>query len=412
MPIWRLLVVAEIGLLSFTVLVAFLMWRRLVPAPAALVISAASLFVYGDPRKAFAIVALFVVVPWLISALGEPQRGRMHWLPAGIIGGLIMLTYNGWYTFGVLGFAAVIVSTWRRSADRAGYVKHVLLIAGLSLLVSAPYLITWGWAALTREGQAVSDEYVVSGLTLNAFPFLKPTVLGALELVGLAGLVWYRGRTDWARPLLYLVIGAYGFWLIMGIRFVFSTHTTLFFYVPLLTGAVLVPAGVPTLATAGPALARKLAVTPPHRTGAAVVATAMVWVMFTYWQDWRPSLAADASTTNRYAAWAHLEPLPDCRYPRFAPEEGRFFCYPADRIRAEVEKVRGVGALPRTLASDERLFAYVSWPAYMGVDRTASGTLTRWTTARRSCSGWRGSPTRESSHGRPRTTSSGRSTCS
>ena len=32
----------------------------------------------------------------------------------------------------------------------------------------------------------------------------------------------------------------------------------------------------------------------------------------------------------------------------------------------------------RTLASEERLFAYVSWPAYMGVDRTASGTLTRW----------------------------------
>ena len=287
-PIWRLLVVAEIGLLSFTVLVAFLMWRRLVPAPAALVISAASLFVYGDPRKAFAIVALFVVVPWLISALGEPQREQDALAACRHHRRVDHADLQRLVHLGVLGFAAVIVSTWRRSADRAGYVKHVLLIAELFLLVSAPYLITWGWAVLTREGQAVSDEYVVSGLTLNAFPFLKPTVLGALELVGLAGLVWYRGRTDWARPLLYLVIGAYGFWLIMGIRFVFSTHTTLFFYVPLLTGAVLVPSGVLTLATAGPALARKLAVAPPHRTGAAVVATAMVWVMFTYWRGLAP----------------------------------------------------------------------------------------------------------------------------
>lgn len=377
-PVWRLLVVAEIGLLSFTVLAAFLMWRRIVPAPAALVISAASLFVYGDPRKAFAIVALFVVVPWLISALAEPARGRMHWLPAGIIGGLIMLTYNGWYTFGAVGFFAVIISTWRRSANRAAYVRQVLLVGAVSLLVSAPYLITWGWAILTREGQAVSDEYVVPGLTLNAFPFLKPTLLGALEFIGLAGLVWYRGRTDWARPMLYLVLGAYVFWLVMGIRFVFSTHTTLFFYVPLLTGAVLVAAGVLTLATAGPALARKFSFAVPHGTSAAVVAVAMVWVLFTYWQDWKPSLDSGASTTNTYAAWAHLEPLPDCRYPRFAPPEGRFHCYPADRIKAEVEKVLGAGAMPRTLASEERLFAYVSWPAYMGVDRTASGTLTRW----------------------------------
>lgn len=377
-PVWRLLVVAEVGLLSFTVLAAFLMWRRIVPAPAALVISGASLFVYGDPRKAFAIVALFVVVPWLVSALAEPKRGGMHWLPAGIIGGLIMLTYNGWYTFGAVGFFAVIVSTWRRSANRAAYLRHVLLVAAVSLVLSAPYLIPWGWALLTSEGQAVSDEYVASGLTLTGFPFLKPTLLGMLQFVGLAGLVWYRGRTDWARPLLYLVLGGYVFWLVMGIRFVFSTHTTLFFYVPLLVGGVLVPAGVLTLATAGPALVRKFGYTAPRGTGTAVVAVAMVWVMFTYWQDWKPNLDPGTSTTNTYSAIAHLEPWPDCRYPRFAPVEGRFPCFPADSIKAEVEKVRGVGALPHTLAWEERMFAYTSWPAYIGADRTASGTLTRW----------------------------------
>lgn len=376
---WRLLATAEILLLSFAVLVAFLLWRRLVPAPVALVLSASGLLIYGDPRKAFAVITLFVLVPWLISAFTEPARGRLHWLPAGLIGGLIMLTYNGWFPFGALGILAILVSTWRRSADRAGYLRHVLLVAAVTLVVASPYLVPWGWAVLTEPGQAVSDEWVTSGLTTNAFPFLKPTLLGALELIGLVGLVWYRQRTPWAAPMLYLVLGSYAFWLVMGIRFVFSTHTGLFFYVPLLTGAALLAAGVLTLVAAIPALLRRFALNPPYRAGAAVTAAALLWVGFTYWQDWRPTLEDGvASTDNLYSAWAHLEPLPDCGYPRFAPQNGRFACYPVNRIKAEVERVRGAGARPHTLATDERLFAYLPWPGYVGTGRTAANTLVRW----------------------------------
>lgn len=376
---WRLLVVAELGLLSFAVLAAFLMWRRLVRAPLALVLSASGLLVYGDPRKAFAVVALFVLVPWLITALTETRRGRLHWLPAGLIGGVLMLTYSGWFTFGALGIVAIIVTTWRRSTDRAGYLRRLLLIIGVAALVASPYLLTWGWAVLTKEGQPVADFYTTPGLTLHAFPFLKPTLLGALQLIGLVGLVWYRRRTEWARPMLYLMLGAYLFWLALGIRFVFTKHTALFFYASTLTGAILLAAGVLTLASAGPALARKFAITPPYRTGVAVVAVAMLWVSFTYWQDWRPSLEPGlASTTNTYSAWAHLEPLPNCGYPRFAPPNGRFGCIPADRIKVEVERVRGAGARPRTVSADERLFAYLPWPGYVGVDRTSANTLVRW----------------------------------
>jgi hypothetical protein len=255
----------------------------------------------------------------------------------------------------------------------------VLLVAAVSLVVAAPYLVPWGWAVLTEPGQAVSDEWVSPGLTTNAFPFLKPTLLGVLELIGLVGLVWYRRRTPWAWPTLYLVLGSYAFWLVMGIRFVFSKHTTLFFYVPLVTGVALLAAGVLTLAEAGPSLVRRFAFTPPYRTGVAVVAAALLWVGFTYWQDWRPSVEEGVATTgNTYSAWAHLEPLPDCTYPRFAPQAGRFPCYPADRIKAEVERVLGPGARPHTLASDERLFAYLPWPGYVGFDRTSANTLSRW----------------------------------
>jgi hypothetical protein len=378
-PTWRLLATAEILLLSFAALATFLMWRRLVPAPVALVLGASGLLIYGDPRKAFAVIALLILVPWLIATFTETPRGRLHWLPAGLIGGLIMLTYNGWFTFGALGILAIIVSSWRRSADRAGYLRHVLLVAAVTVVLAAPYLVPWGWAVLTKPGQAVADQWVSSGLTAHTFPFVAPTLLGVLQLVGLVGLVWYRRRTAWAWPMSYLVLGSYAFWLIMGIRFVFTAHTTLFYYVPQLVGAVLLAAGVLTLAEAVPAVVRRLAVRPPHRTGAAVTAAALLWVGFTYWQDWRPTTEEGVATTNNlYSAWAHLEPLPDCGYPRFAPQNGRFACFPANRVKAEVEQVLGPGARPHTLSNDERLFAYLPWPGYIGFDRTSANTFVRF----------------------------------
>jgi galactan 5-O-arabinofuranosyltransferase len=378
-PAWRLLAPAEILLLSFAVLVTFLMWRRLVAAPVALVIAASGLLIYGDPRKAFAVVTLLILVPWLIATFTETARGRLHWLPAGVLGGLIMFTYNGWFTFGALGIVAIIVAAWRRSADRAGYLRHVLLVAAVSVVVAAPYLVPWGWALLTEPGQTVADLWVSSGVATNAFPFLKPTLLGALQLVGLVGLVWYRRRRGWAWPMLYLVLGSYAFWLIMGIRFVFTAHTTLFYYAPQLVSAVLLAAGVLTLAEAVPAVVRRFAVEPPYRTGAAITAAALLWVGFTYWQDWRPTTEEGvASTNNLYSAWAHLEALPDCGYPRFAPQNGRFVCLPANRIKSEVEQVLGPGARPRTLSNDERLFAYLPWPGYIGWDRTSANSLVRF----------------------------------
>ena len=377
-PAWRLLGLAEIVVTSLAVLAAFLLWRRLVPAWVALAVTGVCLLHYGDPRKAFGVITLFVFIPWLISAFTEGPRGRMHWLPAGVIGGLIMLSYIGWFPFGALGVLAVVVASWRRTADRAGYVRHVLLVGAVAAIVASPYLVPWGYAALTQGGQAVSDLYVSSEITTNGFPFLQPTLLGALQLIGLAGLVWYRNRTWWAWPLLYLVIGSYVFWLVMGIRFVLTQHTTLLHYVPTLTGTVLAAAGVLTLTAAGPALVRRLTVTPPYRTGAAALAVAMLWVGFSYWQDWRPHPTLGVSAHNDYATMAHLEPRPDCSYPRYAPAQGRFGCVPADRIKAEVERVRGVGDRPYTLSSDERLFAFLPWRGYMGTDRTSASTLTRW----------------------------------
>jgi hypothetical protein len=381
-PAWRLLPVVEILLISFAVVATFLMWRRLVPPAVALVCSGVGLLVFGAPQKAFSAITLFVFVPWLIATFADPPRGRLPWLPAGIVGGLIMLTYHGWYPFGAFGVLAILVAAWRRSGDRRGYLLHVLRVGLVATVVATPYLVPYGYAVFTKGGQTLGDLYASTEIPDNGFPFLAPTVLGALQLVGLAGLVWYRQRTWWAWPMLYLVVGSYLFWIVMGVRYVLGGHTMLIHYVPRLTGVTLATAGVLTLAFAAPAVARRLAVTPPYRLGAAVVAVAMLWVGFSYWHDWRPRphLGGTPAAINaaNYSTMAHLEPLPDCSYPKYAPSNGRFSCLPVGPIRQAVEERLGAGARPVVLSADERLFAYLPWYGYMGVDRTSASSLVRW----------------------------------
>ena len=375
-PAWRLLPLAEVLVTSFAVLAAFLMWRRLVPAAVALVCAGAGLLVFGVPQKAFSVITLFVFVPWLIAAFADPPRGRLHWLPAGVIGGLIMLTYHGWFPFGVFGVLAILVGAWRRTPDRRAYLLHVLGVGLAAALVATPYLVPYGYAVLTMGGQAVGDLYQAPEIPDNGFPFLQPTLLGALQLAGVAGLVWYRRRTWWAWPMLYLVAGSYLFWVVMGVRYVLDGHTTLIHYVPRLTGVTLAAAGVLTVAFAAPAVARRLAVTPPHRFGTAAVAVAMLWVGATYWADWRPR--PEPFGPGAYSTMAHLEPLPDCSYPRHAPTQGRHPCLPVDEIRRAVESTLGEGARPVTMSADERLFSYLPWPGYVGTDRTSSSSLAHW----------------------------------
>ena len=381
-PAWRVLPLAEIVVTSFAVLAAFLMWRRLVAAPVALVCSGVGLLVFGDARKAFAVVTLFVFVPWLVAAFTSPPRGRLHWLPAGLIGGLIMLTYNGWFPFGVFGILAILVAAWRRAQDRKRYLLHVLGVGVVALVVATPYLLPYGYAVLTKPGQALGDLYQTTEILANAFPFLNPTVLGALQLAGAAGLVWYRSRTWWAWPLLYLVVGSYAFWALMGVRYVLTEHTTLIHYVPRLTGITLASAGVLTLAYAAPALARRLRVLAPPRIGVAATAVAMLFVGVTYWQDWRPSPTlgnlADVIRPADYSTMAHVERLPDCSFPRYTPPGTGLPCLPVDSIRDAVESELGTGARPVTLSYTERLFAFLPWRGYMGIDRTSASSLVRW----------------------------------
>src|SRR5580692_11737611 len=284
-PAWRLLGPAETIALSFAVVAGYLLWRYLVPGPVALALSLPVLLCFSLPEKAYEILALAVFVPWAVATFGEPPRGRLHWLPAGLIGGLSILLYWAFLVFGALGVLALAVLTWRASPDRARYVRHVVLTVVAALVVASWYLIPYaGWALLHGSSQ-VEYQYQGGGIQDSPLLFLAPTPLGVLELIGVIGLLWWRGRVWWGKPLLLLIAGIYAYWLLGLAAFIVANHHLLLQDTPRLIAPMLAAAGVLTIAHAAPGIVRRLSIrTVPSGLGTLSLCLLSIFVAITAWQ--------------------------------------------------------------------------------------------------------------------------------
>ena len=386
-PAWRLLGPAEAIALSFAVVAGYLLWRYLAPGPVALALSLPVLLCFSLPEKAYEIVALTIFIPWAVATFGDPPRGRLHWLPAGLIGGLSILLYWAFIMFGALGVLALAFVTWRASAERARYVRHVALTIVVALVVASWYLIPYaGWGLLHGSSQ-VEYQYQGGGIQDSPLMFLAPTPLGVLELTGVIGLAWWRGRVWWGIPLLLLTGSAYAYWLLALAAFSLSGHTGLLQDTPRLIGPLLAAAGVLSIAQAAPGVVRRLNVRAvPAGLPALALCLLVIWTAVTSWQAWMPGGPGSqnglyqpaVSTTPNDATAAFTVPLPDGRYPSAAPASLRQPWFPTDPIRKDVASVLGTDAAPVTLSASEQLFAYVTWPGYIAVNRGAAGIDTDW----------------------------------
>ncbi|MFA1546816.1 arabinofuranosyltransferase [Actinomadura chokoriensis] len=379
---WRLLGDAQILTISGAVLLTFLLWTRLVPAPAALAIAAAALAAFADPRKAHEVVALAVFIPWVPATFGRPPRGRLHWLPAGVLGGLIVATYLGFVLWGAAGILVLAWLTWRASDDRRRYLSYLVKVVVVAAVTASWYVLPYGWALVREGGQMVSDQFPAPAITSSPFPFLTASPLGVLQTIGLLGIVWYRRAAWWAVPLLCLVASAYLYRAVGAFRYIITGHTGLFYHTDRMITVVLAIAGVLTIVHAAPGLVRRLATREsiPHAVTATAVAVLIGWSAFTYWHAWTPPTSGIASVggTRRYATLAHAEPLRGGGHTRYAPDKPAVRWFPVTPIARTVTGVLGRGAAPRTLSYDERLFAYLPWPGYIAVDRTAAASTTHW----------------------------------
>lgn len=376
-PGWQLLGEAETLFMSGAVLAAFLLWQRWVPGWAAFAIAVTSVSIFGDPRKAFEVLALAIFIPWVLGTFGRPPTGRLPWAVAGAIAGGLYLLYPGWLLYGVPALLVLAWLAWRREPRRRQYLAYLAKAAAVAVAVAAWQLLPYLWAMLTTDPETVSDLYNPPSLHGNMFPLVAFTPLGLLQLVGFVGLVWLVRSTWWALPLLALALGAFGYRVLMMLRFAATDHTMFLHYSSRLYAVVLATGGVLVichLATRLPRLTRRTRLDPAalRRVGVAALALAVAWLGYTYANEWMPD------RSGGYAAQAHLEPLPAGGYPRYAPASGRADPFPAREVEQFVTGVPGLPARPVVLSTDERLFGYLPWYGYLGVDRTASSALVRW----------------------------------
>src|SRR6185312_4006462 len=351
--------------LSFAVVAGYLLWRRLLPGPLALAVTLPVLLCFSLPEKAYEILALAMFVPWAVATFGDPPRGRLHWLPAGLIGGLSILLYWAFLVFGALGVLALAVLTWRASPERARYVRHVALTVLVALAVASWYLIPYlGWGFLHGSSQ-VEYQYQGGGIQDSPLLFLSPTPLGVLELIGVIGLIWWRGRVWWGKPLLLLTAGIYAYWLLGLASFVLVNRHLLLQDTPPLTGLVLAAAGVLTIAHTAPGVVRRLSIrTVPAGLPALGLCLLVIWTAVTAWQAWMPG--GPASPTGLYQP-----AVSDQRNDTTA-------AFTTAPIQKDVASVLGASAAPVTLSVSEQPFAYVNWPGYIGVTWGAAGIDTNW----------------------------------
>ncbi|REE96543.1 arabinofuranosyltransferase [Thermomonospora umbrina] len=393
-PAWRLLQPAMIIATSAAVVASFCLWVRLVAAPVALAISALTLLAFPAPTKSYELVALAVTVPWLLMTVARPERGKLHWLPAGLIGALLFQWYFAYLVYSAPGVLALAWIVWRAADDRKEYLLHLAKVVGIVAVLSAWFLVPYLGAMLTG-GQQVADMWDAPQASDNPLPFLSPTPLGVAQLVGLAGLVLYRRSTWWATPMLLILLGTYAYRVLNMLRWVTTGHTGLYYYADhLITGCLLMAAAL-TAATAAPQIAARLSRPAPRGAGVATLTALFVFAGFACWSAWMPANRwipqsdnvalpdfGSSSGFSRTTRQAHVQKLPDLSTPRFAAEAAeagrRSAMVPVQRIQREVERVYGPGATPRTLSYDEQLYSFLPWKGYVSQMRTAAAAPARF----------------------------------
>ena len=386
-PAWRLLGPAEAIALSFAVVAGYLLWRRLLPGPLALAVTLPVLLCYSLPEKAYEILALAVFVPWAVATFGEPPRGRLHWLPAGLIGGLSILLYWAFIVFGALGVLALAVLTWRASPDRARYVRHVALTIVVALVVASWYLIPYlGWGLLHGSSQ-VEYQYQGGGIQDSPLSVPVPDTAGRpgtdrryrADLVAGPGVVGETAAAADRRRL----------------RLLAARPGILRPGQPTPAAARHAPADRPGAGGGGGAdhragrPRRRAPALHPDRPGRAAGPRPvpaghldrrhrMAGV-----DAGRPRLAdravsAPVNSQRNDTTAAFTTALPGGSYPHATPASIRNPWFPTDPIQKDVASVLGASAAPVTLSASEQPFAYVNWPGYIGVTWGAAGIDTDW----------------------------------
>lgn len=382
-PAWKLMGSADVIGISATVVISFLLWRRMFNSWLALAVTLAVFLVFTEPGKPYEVMGLDVMIPWAIATFGSPPRGRLHWLGAGILGGLQVLLYQGYILFGLLGILALAWFGLRAAEERRAYIGRLAGVTVVGFIVCSWWLVPY----LTANLQ-MTDRYQDILIAANPFPFLSADPVGVLTGIGAIGLVWYWRRAWWAVPLAFLTLSCYAYRILTELSFISGGTTSVFQYTVTAVTGLLAAAGVLTVATALPTVLARVELDVPRRLmiGAFIGLVALAGT--NGWYDWTPGAPLLASpvyqpsltNTANEASLAFAYALPDGHYVKFGRVTEREPWFPAEDVIRDVQSVLGPSANPTTVSANEQLFDFVSWNGYLGVGATAAAATSDWYT--------------------------------
>lgn len=395
-PGWRLLGEAQVLLIGLSVVVGFLLWRRLVHPVTALMIAVSYPLSLATPSKANEALALVVLVPWLLATFCPPPgRPRMNPVLSGVIAGLIVAWFPSHLMVGFLGVIALAWYGWWRSAERRRYLIGAAITAGVGLVVASWYIVPLVVAYGSGHAQVVADEYRAAGLVTDPLQLVDAgtDVFGLVRLAGVIGAVLLLRRAWWAPPLTLLLLGTQLLRALVFLRFASTGHAFVLFYGGEVVSYLTLVAGLLVVARLMVWLARRVAAAGPPRlaTREAIVVLLSLFVCLVgeqSWMAWAPAPrglldqrvspgAPTADTQLNLAAVAHSERLPDGKPVRFPTPS---LTAPLDDMRVvrTVRATLGAHADPLVLSFDQRLFAYQAWRNWLPPDRTSSSALVQW----------------------------------
>jgi Arabinofuranosyltransferase A C terminal len=388
---WMLLGKAQAFLIGAVVVVAFLLWQRLVHPALALVIAVSFVPAQGEPSKANEILAMVVLVPWLLMTFCPPPgRRRLNAVAAGVLGGLTVPWFPNLLMVSLLGVAGMAGYGWWTSRERTRYLIHVALTAGIAFVLASWYLVPLLAAYHSGHPDVVADTYRSGTLAADPLQLLTTTgdLFNVLRVLGVLGTVLLIRRAWWAAPLTILLVGTQIVRVLVLVRFIETGHAFVLFYSRYLVSYLTLVAGLLVTARMILWMSRRAVVreTPELAIRPAVVVAVATFVSllgFTSWTVWAPGPRgqADSATAGAgqltYSTLAHAQLLPDGRRVHFSTKVTDPL-FPTSSVVAAVRQVLGQHADPRVLCYDQRLFAFQPWRNWLPPSRTSSSALIRW----------------------------------
>lgn len=385
---WSLLGTFQALFVSLALLAAFLMWRRLVPSPVALALSATVLIGLTEPSKGNEILALAVFIPWLLASFAPPVGTRaLNPVIAGIIGGVMVPLYPNFLMSSLLGVGLMLVVGWRSSEKPRAYLVHAITVVAVSAVLSSWYLGPLLVAYAGGNQQVVADLFQSGSVLNQSIASSGSVLLFGLQVVGLVGVVVLWNRAIWARALGLLFVGILIARALMLVRYTFTGHHFLMLYMPYTLRCMAAAAGVLALwelwQVRGAGILLRLR-SPQRLAGVVAVGAVVAVVGAQAWQTWLPQPAGGrnkqggvVTSSVSLATLAHAEYLPNGTAPRYRALK-MSPAFPANALISAIDGELGADADPVVLSTDQRLFSFKAYRNYLPPRRESSNAATRW----------------------------------